>query len=133
MITVEGTWNGSRVHFVVTSESLQGSLLVPLRRPAAGVPVSLGEQDFRSRDRMTAYCQYVLDRTNSDGTRTGMSICNGLPEDTVLEIPRVVQGWLTQQELVVVLLTLLSTPKLTSMEDAPTDMRDLRGGIESIN
>jgi len=97
---IEGTWNATRVHFTVTEQSLRGAIAV---RQAS----TFGE---------VAFCQYTLDRVEKDGARSGISICDGLPEETRLEVPRAVQKWLTRHELVVVLLALLSSPPLTSLE-----------------
>jgi hypothetical protein len=105
-LNFEGTWNGSRVTFNVTSTSFKGS--IPIRR--------YGRSD--SVGGVTS-CQYVLDRVASDGAREGSSICSGMPEETRLEIPRQVDAWLTRKELVVVLLALLSTPPQTSLEPLP--------------
>jgi hypothetical protein len=97
---IEGSWNGQHIHFEITANTMKGSL-----------PVYAGRS-------LTAafYCQYVLDRVDGEGVRLGTSICNGLPEETRLEVPRAVLGWLTRQELVVVLLALLSSPPFTSLE-----------------
>lgn len=106
-LVVGGTWNGSRVHFEITSEALRGTIAV--------------SQSPRFTE--VVNCQYVLDKVQRDGSRSGMSICAGLPEDTLIEIPPAVQGWLTRQELVVVLLALLSAPPITSMEtNSPLSM-----------
>jgi hypothetical protein len=114
-LTFEGTWNGSRVHFTVTTDTFKGS--IPVRRiprtdPFTGRPIE-GLTDATT-------CQYVLDRVSADGiAREGTSICSGLPEQTRLEIPRQVEAWLTRKEMVVVLLALLSTPPSTIMEPVP--------------
>lgn len=97
---IDGTWNGSRVHFTVTPQSLKGSIAIYQGR----------------RFDHTFTCQYVLDKVGQDGAREGTSICNSLPEDTRVEVPQRVQTWLTQPELVVVLLALLSSPPYTSFE-----------------
>ncbi len=99
-MTIEGTWNASRVHFQITAEALRGSIAIAQARRLEDV----------------FYCQYVLDRVEKDGSRAGISICGGLPEDTLLEIPRAIQGWLTRPELAVVLLALMSSPPFTTME-----------------
>jgi hypothetical protein len=98
-LVIEGSWNGQRAHFEITTDALRGSLAI-----------------YSSRRLGTSfYCQYVLDRTEQDA-RLGTSICNGLPEETRLEIPRPVLAFLTKPELVVVMLTLLSSPPFTSLE-----------------
>jgi hypothetical protein len=105
-LNFDGTWNGSRVNFVITADSLKGT--IPIRRFGASSSVA-----------GVSSCQYVLDRVAADGAREGTSICNGLPEETRLEVPRVVEAWLTRKEMVVVLLALLSTPPQTSLEPLP--------------
>jgi hypothetical protein len=91
---IDGVWNGDRVHFRITTDSLRGSL-----RTTVG------------------YCQYQLDEVLRDGARHGFSICSGLPEETRLEIPMSIQAWLTPSELAVVLLELLTAPPTTSFEN----------------
>jgi hypothetical protein len=99
-LVIEGTWNGLRAHFEVTDQAFKGSLAV-----------------YRGREvGSEIYCQYVLDKVEADGARSGTSICSGLPEQTRLEVPAQVQKWLTRQELVVVLLALLSSPPITQLE-----------------
>jgi hypothetical protein len=102
-LAFECTWNGSRVTF---NDSFSGT--IPIRR--------FGRTDTVAG---VTSCQYVLDRTTTDGAREGTSICSGLPEQTRLEIPRQVHAFLTRKELVVVLLALLSTPPSTSLEGLP--------------
>lgn len=97
---IDGTWNGSRVHFIITPGSLKGSIAI-FQGPRF-------DQVFT--------CQYVLEHLEPDGARTGTSICNSLPEETRIEVPAKLQSWLTQPELVVVLLALLSSPPFTSFE-----------------
>jgi hypothetical protein len=113
-LTFEGTWNDSRVTFKITNDSFKGT--IPIRR--------LGREDGRRPFPLDTVagvtsCQYVLDHTTPDGAREGTSICNGMPEQTRLEIPRQVHAFLTRKELVVVLLALLSTPPSTSLEGVP--------------
>jgi hypothetical protein len=98
-IEVSGLWSGSRVHFTITPESLRGTI------------DGTGPAEPR--------CQYVLDRVEADGSRSGTSICSGLPEETLLEFPRTIQGWLTRNEAIGVLLALLASPPLTAMEPGP--------------
>jgi hypothetical protein len=118
-LTFEGTWNDSRVNFKITNDSFKGT--IPIRR----FDIRRLDRDDRSRpfplDTVggVTTCQYVLDHTNPDGAREGTSICNGMPEQTRLEIPRQVHAFLTRKELVVVLLALLSTPPSSSLEGVP--------------
>jgi hypothetical protein len=99
-LTIEGSWNGQRASFEITSDTMKGSLSVYRGRTLSGA----------------LYCQYVLDHVDTGGARVGTSICGGLPEETRLEVPRAAVGWLTRPELVVVLLALLSSPPFTEME-----------------
>jgi hypothetical protein len=106
LLSFDGTWNGSRVNFKITNDSVRGS--IPIRR--------FGRVDSVAG---VSFCQYTLDHVTPDGAREGTSICGGLPEQTRLEVPRQVDAWLTRKELVVVLLALLSTPPQTSLEPLP--------------
>jgi hypothetical protein len=123
-LTIEGTWNQSRVHFEITDRRLVGSIAT--YQPRA----SSFERMSRVGD-APRYCQYVLDRVEPSGVRAGISICDGsrvvsmllygdtsmhLPEETMVEIPPALHGWLTRDEMVVVLLALLSSPPLVSVE-----------------
>jgi hypothetical protein len=112
----EGTWNGSRVTFKITADSMKGT--IPVRRYNMRDPVTGAARQADSILNVTS-CQYVLDRITPDGAHEGTSICGGLPEATRLEIPRQIYAWLTRKELVVVLLALLSTPPQTSLEPLP--------------
>lgn len=91
-LEINGLWNDARVHFEITPDSLRGTI-------TGG---SLG------------HCQYVLDRTDSDGSRTGTSICSFMPEETLLEFPGTVEKWLGRGETVAVLLALLSSAPPTT-------------------
>lgn len=99
-LIVDGTWSGSRVALKVTQDAFRGTL-----------PIFTGS-DLTS----TLWCQYVLDTVEDDGSWSGVSTCTGMPENTRLEVPESVQRWLTRPELVVVVLTLLSSPPITGME-----------------
>lgn len=101
-MTIEGSWNDSRVHFKVTEESFRGT-----------IPIW---NDNSSPIRTAESCQYVLDSVAEDGSRMGSSICNGLPENTRIEVPAAIQDWMTRPELTAVLLALLSSPPTTYQE-----------------
>jgi hypothetical protein len=90
---IQGVWNSDRVHFRITSDTFEGAI-----QGAWG------------------HCQYTLDKTLGDGSRSGSSICSGLPEETRLEIPRTVLAYLTRAELAVVMLELFSGPPTTMSE-----------------
>lgn len=94
-VEISGTWNDDRVHFEVTPESLRGNI--------NGAVVS------RIGHSMPWHCQYVLDRVETDGARSGVSICSGMPQQTRLEFPSAVDRWLGRAETVVVLLALLAS------------------------
>jgi hypothetical protein len=111
-LLVDGTWNDSRVNFRMTPDSVRGTMAVGVTGPHD--PDTGRGRRFSN----VLSCQYVLDHVEPDGTRTGTSICQGLPEETRLEVPRAAQGWLTRAELVVVLLALFSSPPMTNMEAA---------------
>jgi hypothetical protein len=93
-LAISGLWNDQRVHFEITPDSLKGTI-------TGG---SLG------------HCQYVLDHTDSEGVRTGTSICSFMPEETRLEFPSTVEKWLNRGEIVAVLLALLSSAPPTSAD-----------------
>jgi hypothetical protein len=93
-LDIGGTWNDDRVHIEITPEVLKGTI----------------------KGRALGQCQYVLDHIDQDGVRTGTSICRGLPEQTRLEFPKVVENWLTRGEAVAVLLALLSSAPPTSTD-----------------
>ena len=93
-LDIGGTWNDDRVHIEITPETLKGTI----------------------RGRALGQCQYVLDKIDTDGVRSGTSICAGLPEQTRLEFPKAVENWLTRGEAVVVLLSLLSSAPRTSTD-----------------
>jgi hypothetical protein len=113
-VTIEGFWNGSRAHFNIGPQDLKGSLAV--YRPATFGRESSMDRPVDPRSSRLFHCQYVLDRVEKDGSRAGTSTCDGMPEDTVLEIPRAVQGWLTRSEMAVIVLSLLSSPPLSSSD-----------------
>jgi hypothetical protein len=104
----DGTWNGARTNFRITQSSLRGTI------PIYNFPTS--GREARPFSLSVLRCEYVLDRTQPDGSRAGISTCGSLPEETLLEIPRAVQAWLTRSEFVVVLMALLSTPPRSVME-----------------
>lgn len=109
-LLIDGMWNDARVNFRITPQSLRGTIMV-------GVAGRHDPDTGRGRRFSNVLsCQYVLDKVEPDGTRSGTSICQGLPEETRLEVPRAAQGWLTRAELVVVLLSLFSSPPTTTME-----------------
>jgi hypothetical protein len=97
-LEISGVWNGRRVRFTVTPQTLNGTISALSGYGGGG------------------QCQYVLDQADQDGTRRGVSTCFGLPEETIVEIPEPLGGWLTRSEMVSVLLALLSTPPVAGAE-----------------
>jgi hypothetical protein len=95
-LEVGGLWFGQRVHLAITPESLRGTI----SGPAAG------------------HCQFVLDRVEKGGGRAGTSICWGLPEPTVLDLPPALPQVLDRSQIVALVLVLLSSPPITSNEAA---------------
>jgi hypothetical protein len=95
-LEVAGLWFGQRVHLAITPESLRGTI----SGPAAG------------------HCQFVLDRVDKTGARAGTSICWGLPEPTVLDLPSALPQVLDRAQIVALLLVLLSSPPITHNEAA---------------
>src|SRR5688572_28397230 len=94
IVEVSGVWNDDRVHFQITPESLRGTITGAI----------LGQ------------CQYVLDRTLADGARAGISICSGMPQETRLEVPPVIDKWLTFGERLAAILVVLSSPPISSSD-----------------
>lgn len=99
-MVITGTWNGARVHLRITNAVFRGTVPVASSNMIAG----------------DASCQYVLDTLEPDGAWSGSSICNNLPEQTRLEVPAPLQGWLSRPELAGVILVLLSSPPVTMVE-----------------
>jgi hypothetical protein len=100
-VEISGLWNDERVHFVVTPDVLRGTI-------TGARPTMMGGG--------LGHCQYVLDKMESDGARTGTSICSGMPEPTRLEFPNAIEKWLGRGEVVVVLLALLASAPATSTD-----------------
>jgi hypothetical protein len=114
-VEISGVWNDDRVHFEVTPESLRGTITGSLN--AFNQP-SDAYRRRTGRDQFAWQCQFVLDRVEQDGARSGVSICSGMPEQTRLEFPNEVEKWLGRGETVVVLLALLASAPST-ISDGP--------------
>jgi hypothetical protein len=93
-LEVSGTWASERVRIEISPDNLNGTVW----------------------GRTLGQCQYVLDKTEENGERTGTSICSGLPEPTRLIFPKEIERWLTRGEAVAVLLALLASPPPTSTD-----------------
>lgn len=128
----DGMWNGHRVHLVFRRDSVRGTVADNSDIITRGDPeAQQGMQTFRGRRaRMGAInsnqidplpgnssCEYFLTEVAPDGALTGGSICSGMPQQTRLEVPKVAQAWLTRQELVTVLVAVLSAPPAVAAEE----------------
>jgi hypothetical protein len=114
-VEISGVWNDDRVHFEVTPESLRGTITGSMN--AFNQPTDAYRRRT-GRDQYAWHCQFVLDRVEQDGARSGVSICSGMPEQTRLEFPNDVEKWLGRGETVVVLLALLASAPST-ISDGP--------------
>ncbi len=110
-LDVSGMWNGGRIHFLFTNDSLRGTV----RSVVEAAPPGLDGQDVSPY----ASCEYVLTERGKDGALSGVSICSGMPQRTRLEVPHVIQAWMTRSELVVLLVALLSAPRSSISEPIP--------------
>jgi hypothetical protein len=128
--TVEGTWNGGRVHLKFARDSLHGTVAANSffhsKSNASGMA---GTESFRN-PRLTGRsadfidplpsdqsCEYYLDQLSSDGALNGGSTCSGMPQQTRLEVPALAKTWLTHPELVTILVAVLSAPPVVMAED----------------
>jgi hypothetical protein len=96
-IIADGLWNGTRLHVAVMPHSLEGTVGVDPERPSS-------------------CCSYDLTGAGAGGALSGVSICDGMPQPTRLEVPPMAQSWLSAPELTTLLLVLLSTPPLARSE-----------------
>ena len=128
--TVEGTWNGGRVHLVFARDSLRGTVasnsFFYSKSNSAGMAGSEAFRNPRLRGRAAdmidplpsdVSCEYYLDSLSSDGALNGGSTCAGMPQQTRLEVPSVAKAWMTHSELVTVLVAVLSAPPIVIAED----------------
>jgi hypothetical protein len=130
---MEGLWNGRRVHLVLTSAGLRGTVAdnsdFPLlgsptvtaeRRRSLGLPpprrFDLGTFPEMDSENRNSSCEYELDARAADGAFVGTSICAGMPQPTRLEIPAAAASWLSRPELMTVLAALLSAPPVPPSE-----------------
>jgi hypothetical protein len=129
--SIEGTWNGARVHFDIDGGALRGTvadnavfpsrqspLATPERRHALRLPMRRGDgvEDLTAPVAKDSSCQYLLDERDSDGAFVGTSICAGMPQPTRLAIPGAAVSWLTRPELLTVLTAVLSVPPVPPSE-----------------
>lgn len=121
----DGMWNGSRVHMAFSQGALRGTVASNSAFAAKTNAIELfGQEMFRRRynpmaDRIdplptNASCEYFLGERTSDGGLNGGSICGGMPQATRLEVPLVIQKWMTGAELVTVLVAVLSSPPVVN-------------------
>jgi hypothetical protein len=115
-LEVSGVWNDERVHFSITPEALRGTIT-----GSTGDGFERRRRRRLNDDRPSTnerwQCQYVLDRLDGEGNRIGVSICSGLPEQTLLEFPVALERWLSRNEMVAVLLVLLASSTSTPLEE----------------
>jgi hypothetical protein len=109
--SVQGVWNGRRVHFVIDAAGLRGSIADNSDLPRLSSPV-------RDRAYHQSSCEYVLDDRGPDGAFVGISICAGMPQPTRLEIPPAAIAWMSRPELLTVLTAFLSAPPVPRSEEA---------------
>jgi hypothetical protein len=131
--TVEGTWNGGRVHLVFARDSLHGTVTANSYFFNKSNPTMDGGLDSFKNNKLSRVpaatadvvdplakdtsCEYFLTEIGMDGALNGGSTCAGMPQQTRLEVPRVAQAWLTRAELVTILVAVLSSPPVVVAEE----------------
>jgi hypothetical protein len=128
--TVEGTWNGGRVHLVFAKDSIKGTVASNSfffsKSNASGLSGTDAFRSPRLRGRSAdmieplpsdVSCEYYLDSVTPDGALNGGSTCAGMPQQTRLEVPSMARAWMTHAELVTVLVAVLSSPPIVLAED----------------
>jgi hypothetical protein len=124
----EGTWNGGRVHLVFTRESLNGTVTTNSFFQSRTAGNNVASDTFRPRrfgrasdamdpPPMDMSCEYYLDHVTTDGALNGGSTCAGMPQQTRLEVPALAKTWLTHEELVTILIAVLSAPPVVVAEE----------------
>jgi hypothetical protein len=99
---VDGMWNGAPVNLRFAPSSVKGSVVVWQGRRVA----------------QQASCGYNLDKVEPNGALSGTSTCQGMPQQTRLEVRAVIAKVLTPTELVVLLVAALSSPPISPNEAA---------------
>lgn len=134
---IEGTWNGQLARVRTTPRSLHANIFAVLD-PNDGFTLR-GDTTRRGRsapspgDPGVVHCVYNLDTLGDDGSLSGSSTCHGLPEPTRLEIPRTVQAWLSEPELAILLLVVLSNPTYTTLETSTRNpLRDFGNPVRPV-
>jgi hypothetical protein len=128
--TVDGTWNGGRVHLKFARDSLHGTVasnsFFYSKSNSSGMAGTEAFRNPRLTGRSADYieplprdqsCEYYLDQLSSDGALNGGSTCSGMPQQTRLEVPALAKTWLTHSELVTVLVAVLSAPPVVMAEE----------------
>jgi hypothetical protein len=97
---VDGMWNGAPVNLRFAPSSVKGSVVVWQGRMVA----------------QQASCGYDLDKVESNGALSGTSTCEGMPQQTLLEVQAATAKVLTPTELAVLLVAALSSPPISPNE-----------------
>jgi hypothetical protein len=129
-IEVEGLWNGGRIHFVFSQDSLKGTIASNSFFYGRANPADAhGMQSFQNSSQLASMadsvdplpsdvsCEYYLNEVNNDGSLSGGSTCAGMPQQTRLEVPEAARTLLTQPELVTLLVAVLSAPPTVNAEN----------------
>ena len=93
-LILEGRWLGRPIRLHVGELGVRGSLW------------TLGG----------GFCDFQLNEISPDGVLEGFSSCGGMPEETLVEVPPVLEKWLTRTEVVSLVLALLSSAPRTERE-----------------
>lgn len=97
---VDGMWNGAPVNLRFAPSLVKGSVVVWQGRLVA----------------QQASCGYHLDKVESNGALSGTSTCQGMPQQTRLEVQAATAKVLTATELTVLLVAALSSPPISPNE-----------------
>jgi hypothetical protein len=106
---VDGLWNGERTRMLFSADGIRGFV----------ADNSVGVRPVRNAIEPVARhssCQYLLRAVQIDGAFTGTSSCEGMPEDTRLQIPPVALALFTRSELITLLVAVLSAPPAARAE-----------------
>jgi hypothetical protein len=106
---VEGRWNGERVQLLFSADGIRGFVTDNSPRP----PLARNALEPGARQ---SSCEYRLKAVQIDGAFAGTSSCEGMPEDTRLQIPSVALALFTRSELITLLVAVLSAPPAARAE-----------------
>ena len=133
---VEGQWNGGRVHLAFAPESVKGTIAVNSFFATKSDPFGTGGMaaargtrfgpaafgaggvgaEFIDPLPQDVSCEYYLNLDASNGAMVGGSTCGAMPQETRLEVPEVAQAWLTDAQLMTILVAVLATPPALTAE-----------------